>query len=153
MWWQFYWVQLERRATMRIFILRHGHYNGDSLSELGHRQAEIAASTFAGLGLDKDTAIILSSPLTRTRETAQIIADKLKCGEVGLRDWLCDECHTQRELQKLLSNLTISHPNLGAIICVSHAPPIDELTEYRFDITYCRVFEIDFMNKNSRVVE
>lgn len=61
-----------------FYLVRHGtkeNLAGDPpLSNLGIKQAEITANYLNSLGIKK----IYSSPLKRTLQTAQIIADKLK---------------------------------------------------------------------------
>lgn len=60
---------------MRLIFIRHGHpdYATDSLTPLGHAQAEAAAARLAGEGIDA----IFASPLGRARETAAHTADRL----------------------------------------------------------------------------
>lgn len=74
----------------RITLIRHGQttWNADGrwqghapvpLDKIGRQQAAMAAEYLSGLGID----FIYSSDLRRARETAQIIADRLKL-TVGL---------------------------------------------------------------------
>ena len=68
----------------RILLVRHGQstWNADGrwqgradppLSELGRRQAEVAAETIAGHGI----TMVWSSPLRRAHQTANIVAGRL----------------------------------------------------------------------------
>ncbi|GAB6089317.1 histidine phosphatase family protein [Spirochaeta dissipatitropha] len=65
---------------LRVYIVRHGESEGNSqgilqgqkdypLSELGRQQSKSAAEHLSDLGIE----LVLSSPLLRTRETADII--------------------------------------------------------------------------------
>lgn len=61
-----------------VYIVRHGqrenHQENSSLTETGRKQAEITGVYLSNHGF----ASVYSSPLRRTQETAQIIADILK---------------------------------------------------------------------------
>lgn len=72
---------------MLLFYVRHGDpiYNPDSLTPLGHRQAEALAKRFAIYGLDE----IYSSPSVRARQTAQPTCEVLKKEPIIL-DWCCE---------------------------------------------------------------
>ncbi|NLK40154.1 MAG: histidine phosphatase family protein [Clostridiales bacterium] len=71
---------------MLLFYIRHGDpiYNPDSLTPLGHKQAEAVAKRLALFGVDR----IYSSTSTRAVQTAQPICDLLK-KEAELLDF----CH------------------------------------------------------------
>ena len=60
---------------MLLYIVRHGEpdYETDSLTELGWKQARLAAKRFVPGGLDR----IFSSPMGRARQTAQPTAEAL----------------------------------------------------------------------------
>jgi len=72
---------------MLLFYVRHGDpiYNPDSLTPLGHRQAEAIAKRFAVYGLDE----IYSSPSVRAKQTAQPTCEVLK-KEATILDWCCE---------------------------------------------------------------
>lgn len=74
-------------VVMLFFYIRHGDpiYDPDSLTPLGHRQAEAISKRFAVYGLDE----IYSSPLVRARQTAQPTCEVLKKEPIIL-DW-CSE--------------------------------------------------------------
>jgi serine/threonine-protein phosphatase PGAM5 len=67
-----------------LYLIRHGLYDeddprdeavGKGLTELGRRQAQITAARLAAMGIRFDT--LWTSPFTRARETADIIAQAL----------------------------------------------------------------------------
>lgn len=68
---------------MLLFYLRHGDpiYDPDSLTELGHSQAEALSLRLASFGLDR----IFSSPSIRARQTAEPT-----CKRLGIEAELCD---------------------------------------------------------------
>jgi broad specificity phosphatase PhoE/ribonuclease HI len=80
-----------RGTPTRLLLLRHGQtemsalrrYSGRGdvpLTELGRAQADAAAKRLAatdGLVVDGEAVPIISSPLTRTKQTAQAVADAL----------------------------------------------------------------------------
>jgi len=70
-----------------LVLLRHGQYNEASLTPLGRRQAERAATRIARLPI---TAIHCST-LTRAVETAEIVAKRLR-GHTPRRARLLREC-------------------------------------------------------------
>ena len=72
---------------MILLIVRHGDpvYDPDSLTHLGHRQAEALADRMVVNGLDE----IYSSPLIRAQQTAQPTADRLGI-PVRIEDWMSE---------------------------------------------------------------
>ena len=68
---------------MILYYIRHGDpiYDPDSLTELGHNQAEALAKRFAVYGLDE----VYASPSTRAMQTAQPT-----CETLGLQMKICD---------------------------------------------------------------
>ncbi|MGW4370155.1 bifunctional RNase H/acid phosphatase [Nocardia takedensis] len=90
------WTGALGRPT-RLLLLRHGQtemsvhrrYSGRGnppLTDLGREQAARAAAMLAGKG---DIAAVVSSPLGRTRQTAQVVADALGA-EVRVLDGLIE---------------------------------------------------------------
>jgi len=79
---------------MRLYYVRHGDpiYNPDSLTPLGHRQAEALSRRMSLHGLDR----IFASTSGRAQQTAQPTAEVLK-KEIELLDW-AHEKHAWAEL-------------------------------------------------------
>ena len=79
---------------MLFFYIRHGDpiYNPESLTPLGHRQAEAVGRRLARYGLDK----IFVSSSNRAMLTAQPACEMLKMDRTIL-DW-CNEAHAWAEL-------------------------------------------------------
>ena len=79
---------------MLFYYIRHGDpiYKPDSLTPLGHRQAEAIAKRFAVYGLDE----IYSSPKVRARQTAQPTCEVLKKSPIVL-DW-CSESYAWEQM-------------------------------------------------------
>ncbi len=76
-------------AARTLYLVRHGAYDeddprdesvGQGLTDLGREQARLVGSRLAGLGVRFDA--VWSSPLTRARETAQIVAQVLPGAQV-----------------------------------------------------------------------
>lgn len=73
-------VELQRpTAVRRLYLIRHGEYHTSgatdddrTLTELGHRQADLTAERFLALGLEP--TVIYFSTMTRARETFQAFA-------------------------------------------------------------------------------
>ena len=102
---------------MIFYYVRHGDpiYDPDSLTPLGHRQAEALAKRFSIYGLDE----IYSSPSVRARQTAQPTCEMLKKDPIIL-DWCC-ESHAWRDM-------TVEYEP-GKLTWVSfHAPSAELMT-------------------------
>ena len=79
---------------MLLYYIRHGDpiYDPDSLTPLGHRQAEALAKRLAVHGIDR----IYASSSNRAIQTAQPTCEMVK-KEMTVLDW-CSEVHAWREL-------------------------------------------------------
>ncbi len=79
---------------MLLFFVRHGDpiYDPDSLTELGHRQAEAVARRLSRYGIDR----IYSSSSVRARQTAKPTCEILK-KDMTVLDW----CHENYAWEKL----------------------------------------------------
>ena len=73
---------------MLLYIIRHGDpiYNPDSLTELGHKQAEALAKRLSLHGLDK----IYSSPMIRAQQTAEPTCRALGLG-YEIEEWASED--------------------------------------------------------------
>lgn len=71
---------------MKLFLIRHGETTGDvedkyggsyddHLTDLGKEQLAVTAKNLVG----KDIEVILTSPLIRAKESAEIISSKIEC--------------------------------------------------------------------------
>ena len=71
---------------MRIVFIRHGDPNNDvdCLTELGHKQAKIAAQRLLKEGIEE----IYSSPLGRARQTAQAFSEASGIGDIKILDFM-----------------------------------------------------------------
>lgn len=71
---------------MRIILIRHGDpdYEKDCLTELGHKQARIAAKRL----MEENIEWIYSSPLGRARETAQAFSEESGISEIQIADFM-----------------------------------------------------------------
>ena len=71
---------------MRIVFIRHGdpNYDLDCLTELGHKQAKIAAQRLLKEGIEE----IYSSPLGRARQTAQAFSEASGIGDIKILDFM-----------------------------------------------------------------
>ena len=79
---------------MLLYFIRHGDpcYNPDSLTPLGHRQAEAIGRRLSVHGIDK----IYSSPMVRAMQTAQP-ASELLTQEINVLDFASEQ-HAWDEL-------------------------------------------------------
>jgi len=115
---------------MNLFILRHGiavepgtpGYENDSERPLipkGERRLRKAAAAMNTLELSFD--LILSSPFTRARQTAEIVA-----GELKLQAWLkfADALIPGGDFQALIQELTGLKPLPESVLLVGHEPSL-----------------------------
>jgi phosphohistidine phosphatase len=111
---------------MRCYFLRHGlagdreaWHDDDSLRPLtreGIKKMKREAKTIAQLDLKLDA--IISSPLVRARQTAEIVAKKLK-----MRDRLTEEVNLGLSFDlEHLAEIVGLHAGANAIMLVGHDP-------------------------------
>lgn len=117
----------------RVLLLRHGEtvhtadkrfsgLGGDDpgLNDVGRRQAEAAAAFLAGRG---DIDAVVASPMRRTRETAEVVADALGA-DVAIEDGLAEAAYgewdgytfpevRERWPRELANWLELAHPPPG----------------------------------------
>ena len=109
---------------MEIYFLRHGDYQKKPgmkdaecpLSEQGLSQMEREAISIAGLGLRLD--LIITSPLVRARQTAEIIARPLRLPNAPLADDRLAPGFDAGALARILQE----HAAATAIMLVGHEP-------------------------------
>jgi phosphohistidine phosphatase len=115
---------------MILFLLRHGlageretWAQGDSLRPLtsqGKKQMEQEAQTMAELGLDFD--LILTSPLVRAYQTAEIVARKLNRMDRLVQDDRLAPGFNVHHLAAILR----AQPKAENILLVGHEPDFSE---------------------------
>jgi len=120
-------------SAMNLYLLRHGlaaegvefdyaHDAGRQLTPKGEKQLRTAAAALGALGLSFD--VILSSPLVRARQTAEIIAAELKLKK---RLALADELKPGGAIKKLVQKISRLKPGPENILLVGHEPDFSEL--------------------------
>lgn len=118
---------------MDLFFLRHGEaqgreeWKGDDeerpLSEEGAARMRREAKTLAGLSLG--VSLILSSPLVRALETAEIVAAALGLKDSPLTDRRLAPGFNATALREILSE----HAGAAALLLVGHEPDFSETIE------------------------
>ncbi|MCL4396107.1 MAG: phosphohistidine phosphatase SixA, partial [Chloroflexi bacterium] len=122
--------QPRSRNDMRIYFLRHGlagdrnDWTGDDydrpLTEEGKERMTRQAATMAKLGLDPD--VIVTSPLVRAVQTAEIVARVLKRDDRLVKDDRLGPGFGASELTGILE----SQPNATSVMLVGHEPGMSE---------------------------
>ena len=118
---------------MNLFLLRHGlavdrdefHFASDGLRPLttkGQRQLGQTCVALRKLKLDFDS--ILSSPLVRARQTAEIVAADLKLKK---RLSFADELKPGGSPKKLVKKISRQNPAAKNLLLVGHEPDLSEL--------------------------
>ena len=118
---------------MNLFLLRHGiaverdefDYANDAarpLTPKGKRQLRHIAAAMRALELNFD--LILSSPLVRARQTAQLIAAELKLQK---RLVFVDELKPGGDAKKLVQQIAGLKKVPGSVLLVGHEPDFSEL--------------------------
>jgi phosphohistidine phosphatase len=111
---------------MRLYFLRHGQageredWHGDDfdrpLTTDGIKRMEREADTIAELDLALEA--IVTSPLVRARQTAEIVAKRLKLRKNLVED---ENVGLEFNVQRLL-NILEHYPKAAAIMLVGHEP-------------------------------
>jgi phosphohistidine phosphatase len=113
-------------AAMRCYFLRHGpavdaaQWSGSDydrpLSAEGQERMKRAAKTIAALHLEID--VIVTSPRVRAKQTASIVAKRMKAAERVVEDARLADDFGLRELAAILAD----HPEAGEVMLVGHEP-------------------------------
>jgi len=111
---------------MKLYFLRHGQageredWHGDDfdrpLTTDGIKRMEREADTIAELDLEVET--IITSPLVRARQTAEIVAKRLKLRKNLIED---ENLGLEFNLQRLVQILE-HYPKAGTVMLVGHEP-------------------------------
>jgi phosphohistidine phosphatase len=118
---------------MNLFLLRHGvaverdefDHAGDAarpLTPKGKKQLRAAATALRALGLCFD--VILSSPLVRARQTAEIITADLRLKKHLV---FADELKPGGGAKKLAQKIVRLKPGAANVLLVGHEPDFSEL--------------------------
>lgn len=119
---------------MRLYLLRHGKAvereafaPGDDasrpLTNVGRERTRLVAEGMQRLGLTFD--LILSSPLTRARQTAEIVAGAFDAaGSLRFTERLAEEA----SLADLVREIRALQPEPESLLLVGHEPNLGELT-------------------------
>ncbi len=119
---------------MKLYFLRHGlasdraEWKGDDfarpLTEEGIAKMKKSAATIAKLELDLD--LILTSPLVRAYQTAEIVAKQL-----NMADQLVKEERLGTDFgAKVLVEIMADHPKADGLMLVGHEPGMSNAVSY-----------------------
>jgi phosphohistidine phosphatase len=125
-----YFCSLIREKIMIVYFLRHGlagdraEWTGNDglrpLTEKGISQMEKTADALSILIPDLD--VIITSPLVRAQQTAQIVAEKLKMEESLVEDSRLSPGFSYEDLSEILRE----QAEAVAIILVGHEPDFNK---------------------------
>jgi len=118
---------------MNLFLLRHGiavdreemDFNGDAarpLTPKGRRQLRKVAAALRALKVKPD--VILSSPLVRAQQTAELVAKQLK---LSGKTALSYELQPGGSVEKLVRHVAALKPVPENVLLVGHEPDLSEL--------------------------
>jgi len=118
---------------MNLLLLRHGiavdfgtpGYERDSerpLTPEGRRKTRAVARALAALGISPD--VILTSPLVRAHQTAEIVASSMKLKK---RMEICEPLASGGDAKRLIAEVNRRHPNAERIMLVGHEPDLSLL--------------------------
>ncbi len=115
---------------MRLYFLRHGlaghrhDWQGDDaerpLTSEGKKKMAREAKHIARLDLQPE--LILSSPLVRAFQTAEIVADELGLQEQLLKDERLEPGFGPEQLSEIIR----THSNAGNLMLVGHEPDLSQ---------------------------
>ena len=117
---------------MELYILRHGkaqehtqNFAGDSkreLTEVSKKELCCIAKAIKNLEIDVDD--IISSPLIRAKQTAEIIIKHVKSKKKSIKIW--NELKPEIDTEKTVKKLTTLKPD-SSIMLVGHEPHLTDL--------------------------
>ena len=122
-------------APMNLYILRHGiaadrgaEYPNDDLRPLtgkGIKRMRREARGMRAIGVAP--GVIISSPLVRAIQTAEIVRDGLDAmPQTAISETLVPEAHPQQIIQELVK----SHSSSSSVMVVGHEPHLSSLVSY-----------------------
>lgn len=115
---------------MRLILVRHGkaedhgHPGGDgarALTEKGRRQSGKVGRFLRAEGLVPD--LVLTSPLVRARETAELLCKAAKVGPPVVQEWLVCGMRPQEALRELAAY----KESMQTVVIVGHEPDFSRL--------------------------
>ncbi|MGI8965389.1 MAG: phosphohistidine phosphatase SixA [Limisphaerales bacterium] len=119
------------KTGMNLYILRHAlagerssRYPEDTkrpITKKGKKETRAAAKGMRKLDLKFD--LILSSPFTRAKQTAEVVAEVFKFKELRYSKHLASEANPQ----SLISELNKSYSSRKNILLVGHEPYLSQL--------------------------
>lgn len=122
---------------MELFLLRHAraedahlhsHDHQRPLSDIGRREQSHIAQVLAPLLRPLDH--VLSSPLVRARQTADIMAAALQCSHIVIETPILGEHCTVGGVIELLEQ----YPPQARLLCVGHEPFMSLLSSVFLDV-------------------
>jgi len=117
---------LRRESPLRLYFLRHGKamaradwHEDDGLRPLTGEGERLLVAEAPAIGrLTKGLELILTSPLVRARQTAQIVA-----GELGMNEQVHDHAGIGHGLDAgVLRGIVAVHPGVSSLMVVGHEP-------------------------------
>ena len=111
---------------LKVVFMRHGHYDWqtpDNLSSRGVAEVLAAVQKLKAVGIEPER--IVSTPVPRGKETAQIVADKLGGKLTG--EIIFDPKLDETGNAKFLRSLQAMPDGVHSIFAVSHAMTISEM--------------------------
>jgi phosphohistidine phosphatase len=116
---------------VRVYFLRHGiaadrdEFQGDDferpLTDEGCERMQREAKAIAKLQIEPD--VIVTSPLVRAKQTAQIVADALKLDGKLVEDKRVGENFGVQQLAQILAD----HAKADALMLVGHEPDMSDV--------------------------
>lgn len=122
---------VDRGIAVRLYITRHGKAQPESpsgrdedrpLRKRGERQSHFLATTFSDL--DEPPSLVMTSPLKRAIDTAQIIVDTLSC-ELRIEPIL-GLGHAASDVVEVLEVISRAADH-RSIVLVGHNPQLETL--------------------------
>lgn len=111
---------------MRLFLIRHGYALG-GLYPLGVAQIIAAANFLKQLDIVPEQTLLLTSPLKRAVQSAEILKTQLGLNEPIQKEWLENGRISLDKLSPLFTG------DISTLIATSHMPNIEDTVEYFAD--------------------
>lgn len=112
-----------------LVLARHGHYNDDGrLSKTGVRQIQSLSEKLKAI-CNGDSVLILSSPVDRARQSAEILSQNLET-DLEIHDILWSDCDHMEDFDGTIELVRLKLDQAQTLILVTHYEYVESFPAY-----------------------
>ena len=115
----------------RLFLVRHGNYNSEGLTDDGREQVTRLAESIRPLAIG--TSYVMSSPIKRALQSAEIVARALGIADIEQVPFFHQDEFYHRvpgHLEKAMQIVTERAGMVDNLVVVAHLPLVEDFTPY-----------------------